>query len=385
MELSRYFNPVNNELLKIRSNFDKEGRLISIPINFGLQPLSIDTYDIVIVGIDNENGKSGVLKLNAPDAIRYFLYQLFNPAKNLKIVDLGNVIVSNNENNNTNELTSILSYLFQQQKTVILLGGNQLHTYSAFKAYEKNNAIINITAIDSKFDLGIHTEGITEHNYLGKIIETNNGTLFNYTNIGYQSYFVSKNEYELIHKLFFDTYRLGQMRENIAELEPVLRDTNFVSFDLSAIRQSDSPAQLQQSPNGLYGEEACQISRYCGLSDNLNCFALFGLSPELDINNQSAHLAAQIIWYFIEGFNNRKNEIPTLKSENFQKFIVKFNKYFDILTFFKSTLTNRWWLQIPYQTHQKDKMIISCSYTDYLNATNNDIPDRLWKIIQKII
>jgi hypothetical protein len=43
--------------------------------------------------------------------------------------------------------------------------------------------------------------------YLTKIIDEPNN-LFNYCNIGYQTYYNSQEEIDLIEKLFFDAYRL---------------------------------------------------------------------------------------------------------------------------------------------------------------------------------
>ena len=41
-------------------------------------------------------------------------------------------------------------------------------------------------------------------------------------------------------------------------MEPVIRQTNLLSFDVCAIKHSDAPAN-GESPNGLTGEEACTL------------------------------------------------------------------------------------------------------------------------------
>jgi hypothetical protein len=51
------------------------------------------------------------------------------------------------------------------------------------------------------------------------IKEPNN--LFNYSNIGYQTYYNSQEEIDLIEKLYFDAYRLGEVCNNITIAEPV--------------------------------------------------------------------------------------------------------------------------------------------------------------------
>ena len=89
--------------------------------------------------------------------------------------------------------------------------------------------------------------------------------LFNYSNIGNQSFLNSQETLELIHDLYFDSYRLGVVRSDIEEVEPILRNADILSVDLSSVRLSDAPATYEGSPNGFYGEEMCQILRYAGL------------------------------------------------------------------------------------------------------------------------
>jgi formiminoglutamase len=78
----------------------------------------------------------------------------------------------------------------------------------------------------------------------------------------------------MMNKLYFDSYRLGQIRDNIQESEPIIRHADMLSFDFSAIKHSDAPANEVPQPNGFYSEEACQMMRYAGMNDKLN-FAWF--------------------------------------------------------------------------------------------------------------
>ena len=100
------------------------------------------------------------------------------------------------------------------------------------------------------------------------------------------------------------------------EVEPVIRDADMVSFDVSAIRQSEAPGNNNASPNGFYGEEACQIARYAGISDKLTSIGFYEFNPSFDNNHQTAHAVAQMIWYFIDGVVNRKNDFPIGSRKN---------------------------------------------------------------------
>ena len=71
---------------------------------------------------------------------------------------------------------------------------------------------------------------------------------------------------ETFEKLHFDSHRLGIIRSNSSEMEPVLRNTNLFAMDMSAVRYADAPGCANASPNGLNGEDACQLAYYAGLS-----------------------------------------------------------------------------------------------------------------------
>ena len=56
-----------------------------------------------------------------------------------------------------------------------------------------------------------------------------------YNHIAFQSYYVHPRMLETMDKLHFDCYRVGSVKENIDEMEPVIRNSNLFSFDISAI------------------------------------------------------------------------------------------------------------------------------------------------------
>ena len=128
-----------------------------------------------------------------------------------------------------------------------------------------------------------------------------------------------QEEIDLMGKLHFDICRLGEIRADLTEAEPIIRNADMASFDLSSIRNSDAPANNNVTPNGFYGEEVCKLARYAGLSDKLTSVGFYELNPEIDDRGQTAHLLAQIVWYFIDGFYHRKNEIPERDNKEFLK------------------------------------------------------------------
>ncbi len=345
----------------------------------------ISEYDIALIGIPEARNSDNQGCENAPDEIRKKLYRLQIPTKRINIIDLGNLKKGKNIKDTYCGLRDVLAYVLKNNTIPILMGGSQDLTYPNFLAYEILEQKVNIVAVDSRFDLGNSEEEFNSRSYLSKIILEKSSHLFNFSNIGYQTYFINQSEIELMDKLFFDVFRLGKVRENIRETEPIIRDADMLTFDIGAIKQSDAPGNSHPSPNGIYSHEACQIGRYAGMSDRLTSFGLFEVNPQKDNDAQTSHLAAQIIWHFIEGFYSRKKDYPYTNVENYRKFIVELNSENQHIVFYKSPKSQRWWMEVPYPTKKyKKNLLISCSYGDYQKASKQEIPDRWWKFYQKI-
>jgi hypothetical protein len=172
----------------------------------------------------------------------------------------------------------------------------------------------------------------------------------------------------------YRNYGLGQIRNNILNIEPVFRDADFTAVSINAIKHSDAPAQERPMPNGFYGEEISQFARFIGMADNTKVFGLFDLFTENDISNKTGHLAAQLSWFVMEGFYNRVVENPA-GDKNMKKFIVNQDNPAYELIFYKSECTDRWWMEIPSQNYESSR-IYSCSYEDYLRACDQDLPKR---------
>ena len=185
--------------------------------------------------------------------------------------------------------------------------------------------------------------------------------------------------------MFFDTIRLGDLKANLHEIEPVMRNSDFLNFDISSIQYQFASANIYSSPNGLTGEEACKIMRYAGLSDKITSIGLFEYNQNLDKNGQTAFLMAEMIWYFLDGYNFRKNELnPNIN--NCTKFTVAFEDGKNEIIFYRSNTSGRWWMGVPINidsNQTKKKYFVACSYADYEKANNGDIPQRWLKTINK--
>jgi hypothetical protein len=265
----------------------------------------------------------------------------------------------------------------------IVIGGSQDLTYAVYRAYDSLEQMVNLVSVDSKFDFGSQESSLNSKSYLSKIVVDEPNNLFNFCNIGYQTYFNSQEEIDLVEKLFFDAYRLGEISNNISLAEPVFRDADLVSIDLNVVKSSDSGNFAIFTPNGFNGKEICALARYAGISDKVTTFGVFNHNN----TRQESALIAQIIWYFIEGVNYRSNEYPFGTKDNYLKYIVPLEE--EELIFYKSNKTERWWIEIPFVLDGNNKLkknsLLPCSYDEYLSACNQELPERWWKAQRKNI
>jgi arginase family enzyme len=391
MDISIYFETIQ---LKGYHYADKTRRkLIGDVIKAYLEPHdfpSLEEVDLAIIGVGEDrnallNNGCGL----APDSIRREFYKLFQGNFKLKLVDLGNVIRGHTIEDTYFALTAILVELMERNILPIVLGGSQDLTFSTYKAYEKRGRIINIAAVDPQFDLGHSGEKLDSRSYMSHIILQQPNYLFNYTNIGFQTYFVDQQAISLMKNLYFDTYRLGMVRANMEEVEPMVRNADMLSVDIGAVRASDAPGNGNASPNGFYGEEICQIMRYAGLSDKLTSIGLYEINPRLDRQALTAQLAGQMIWYFIDGFYSRKGDFSPDKKKDLVKYTVTMKDFKDEVIFYRSNKSERWWMEVPIRSKHRERYerhhLVPCSYEDYQTACQNALPDRWWQTYQKLM
>ena len=391
MEISMFLEPVSVKCFAETTRPGKNtlGETIDIYRNEDNFP-DLENVQLALLGIKEERG--AVDNRGCGDGIDYIrksLYQLFNHWEDLKIVDLGDVRTGNEISDTYYAVNQVLTELMKNHIVPIIIGASQDMTYPMYQVYEPTGRLVNIAAIDPLFDIGNDNEQLNSHSYLSHIILHQPNFLFNFTNIGYQSYYVDNESIELMKQLLFDTYRLGSMKQNIELTEPLIRNANILSIDMSAIRAADAPGVKNASPNGFNGEEACRMTRYAGLSFKLSSIGFFEYNPHYDINSRTANLIAEMIWYFIEGFSNRQDDIPTLESTDFTRYNVQIGEGQENLIFLCHKISGKWWMDMSFMKADDMRFerhhFIPCSKEDYDQAMRNELPDKWWQFYQKLM
>lgn len=344
---------------------------------------------LVLIGVCEGRGSgNNIDTAKAPDTARRELFTLKIGGYENTIFDFGNIHQGDALSDSHFALKSVLAPLLKKNNTILILGGSQDLTYAAYQAYQTMEQTVNIVSADARIDIGEIDEDVSSANYLGKIIMHQPNFLFNYCNIGYQSYYVDQRTNDLMNRLFFDTHRLGELKEQPDSIEALVRNADLISFDISSIRFSDCPASADVGPNGFNGEEACRISRYAGLSDKVSLFGVFEFNPSLDNRQQSAKLIGQMLWYFLQGYFNRIGDFPVVDKALYHQYNVFIENSDHNIIFYKSNKSDRWWMEIPFPTKSDGKYerhyLVPCTYNDYLITCQGEIPDRWWKTYQKL-
>lgn len=335
---------------------------------------SAEEVEVVLIGVGEQRGDGFPGKGTSPDTVRKQLYPMYHWHQDIKVADWGNIRSGASLKDTYAALRTVLADLLQMNKTVLILGGSHDLTTGQYEAYVSRKQIIEASVIDALIDLH-EEETFPARHFLMDMLTAQPNYVRHYNHIGFQSYFTHPGMLETLDKLRFDCYRLGMARENLDDMEPVIRQSDMLSFDMAAMRHADAPAN-RLSPNGFAGDEACTLMRYAGMSHKLSSAGIYGYKAALDRDDLTAVQIAQMIWYFLDGFAVRNHEADLGEKNEFLEFHVSFT---DVETsFLKSKRTGRWWMQLP------DDEYIPCAYKDYVTASNNEIPERWLRAQERI-
>ena len=389
MDITPYFDPVDfNAIGFTKESYDASLLISNVCFFHPDGQLDLNGVEFVVIGVpESRNAFNNSSCSLAPDEIRSQFYRLYRWEKEVKIVDMGNLILGKTVEDTYQVMSDIIAYLIENKIIPIVLGGSNDLAYANYRAYEKLEQVVNIVAVDSRFDLGSEEAEIRSDRYLNRIILQQPNYLLNYSNIGYQTYMNSPESIELMNQLFFETYRVGTMRKDMEEIEPIVRNAEMMSIDISAVRRADAPGNPNASANGFYGEEICQVARFAGVSDKLSSFGIYEYDPTLDTSFQTAQLIGHILWYFVEGYIHRQGDTSFKDKNMYNRYSVAVSESVDEMEFYCSKKTGRWWVIVPVINIKKDieqKYFLPCSRKDYEIACKDKISERWWRAYHKM-
>jgi formiminoglutamase len=344
---------------------------------------------IAIFGVKEERGTANNQGTSAgSDEIRKKLYALKRGAGAYRIVDLGNLNTGHDLDETYVRISEVCRILLENNVLPVILGGTHDLDYGQYCGYETLEKLVSFVNVDAMLDLEDKAQSSPSQQHIHKLLLHEPNYLFSYTHLAYQSYLIDQSSVSILERLYFEAFRIGQIRTNIQEIEPAIRTADLLSFDVTAIRSSDAPGNANAQPFGLTGEEACQICWYAGLNEKLSSIGFYEYNPSFDDGHKkTASVVATMVWYFIEGYYHRKND-QNFRGNDFLKYSVSMPVEPEVITFYKSKVSEKWWMEVPYP-HANEKYarnsIVPCSYNDYQNAVKGEVPERYISTIAKLI
>lgn len=372
-----FLQPVSDELISYVASLSSQTLGSKAVLNSATDFPNLEKIDVAIITVNEYRGDLKDNDFNEDFVnFRKCFYALFPGNWSVGIADLGTIQAGSSIEDTYFLVRRVSEYLLRKKITPIIIGGSQDLTYAMYRAYDNLDQMVNLTCVDSQFDFAKENNSPNQ-SFLSKIIVEEPNNLFNFCNVGFQTYYNSQEEIDLIEKMYFEAYRLGEVSSNLALAEPVFRDTDLVSVDMKSIASSYSGDITDFKPNGFSGKEICALTRYAGISDKVSSFGVFNFKP----TEKEVVLVSQMVWYFIEGVAFRSNEYPFGAKDNYLKYIVPIED--EQLIFYKSDKTGRWWIEIPFISNVNNKLkrntLLPCTHDDYLASCEQEIPERWWK------
>jgi formiminoglutamase len=315
---------------------------------------------VALIGIDSAEA----------DAVRQHLWRTTGIFPEGAMADLGNLRKAD-----AAQLIPVVFELLSSKVLPILIGRLDDWAKAQFLSYQDAKNLVNLAIVDERPRFSALRTDTSGYNPL---LHPRHNLLFHLSILGLQAHQTPPETVGLLEGLHFEHLRLGRSRAALEEAEPLLRDADLLALHLGALKSADAAAVEAPSPSGYQLEEACQLARYAGMSDKLTSFGIYGYRAELDTNQQTAQTISQLVWYFLEGFFNRKGDYPVTKT-GLTEYVVDLPRYNYQLVFWKSLKSGRWWLQAPAEVKRKQQRhrLIPCSFQDYQMACREELPDRL--------
>ena len=236
-----FLKPVSEELQDFAKSCNSFALGTSIKFRKNVLETAENTNDkIAIIGVTESRSKQKDLIEDVDfSLIRTQLYELQMGNWSIDLYDFGDVNYYDDKHETEKVFREVTNGLIRDGYNVVILGGNPSLGYQQYRAYDELVDKINYLTIDHKLRLGKDEAQTTETNYLTKIISNEPFNLLDYTNIGFQTYFVAQEKLDLLDQLNFEAVRLGVISENLKEIEPYSRDIHAASLNLSSLQGSD--------------------------------------------------------------------------------------------------------------------------------------------------
>jgi formiminoglutamase len=308
------------------------------------------------------------------DAIRKSFYQLSNQFSDIEIADLGNLKIKANDKNALAGYRELFHAMIELGVQPVCVGMDHLILIAYLEMLSENTAP----------DVCLVTQKLSQPDKLLLYLENENKQkLFHLSLLGHQSHYNTESDYQFFDDIFTDSLRLGSLQSNLQKAEPLMRESDLIAFDLNALRYSDFKAANHSGPNGLYNEEACKLMRFAGMANKKMPLIIYGMNSK-KVSVQDCDLTAQMLWYFLDGAQNRYADSPNESNEEFKLIRCPVEGMpISEIKFLQSLKSERIWMEIPLELINKprDSKWIGCSETELEIASLGEVPEKWFRAI----
>lgn len=303
------------------------------------------------------------------------------------IADLGDMMPEEGEQKGKNfgkflkKVETVVNELRKQDIVSLIISPRQYFTIAQIPTEPEYPGKFRLAGIDPELDFTLNKKySLNSDNYLTTALSN---SFASFTGLGMQNFRIKPDVRQHFESWFGQLTGLGEIRENIRETEPWIRWADAITADISSVRYSDAPASQNGGSGGLFSEEFCQLMRFAGMNEKCSSLGIYEWKSSGEGTNLTSALIAQSIWHFVEGVFYRTEENPRFNAKDFYQFVLNFEKESARLKFYKSRKTGRWWMEDISGTSEtnSDKEIFPCSYKDYQQACNDELPDRYWRML----
>lgn len=321
------------------------------------------------------------------DLVRRSLYELTANEGFPTLADLGNMIPGQSTEDTQAALASVTSELLEQGHFPVWIGGHLDFLRGIFQGFNGRGSI-DVSVVSARTHFQTDQDASSYHTVLRQMVEKDSSHLFNLSCLAYQNHWLEPAEGALLEQMRFEQLRLGTLRQYPERAEPLLRSSHLSAFSLSAVRWSDADGNPMGGPNGLWAHELCQLCYYAGANDLLRAAFFCDYRATTGEKGTGAAVLAQALWYLLDGYSQRCDDIPKINSRNFTRYTMALQGNHE-LVFVKSQKSGRWWLEVtlpePRGSKRERTLLVPCTYDDYLQASADELPDRWWRIHQKYL
>ena len=294
-DISFYFSPID-----IQGENYHEDQIGGFVKTYKDEFPEIISGSIALIYVPEYRGSSPYETPTVSSAFRNSLYQLYKGKNwNKDFYDLGDIQPGKELKDTYFALSNVVAELIKANVLPVVIGGSQDLIMGLYEGYAKLEQLVNICSVDSSLDIGDAETEVDSRSYLTPLMLKRPCYLFNHANIGLQIPYARSKDLKLFEKLYFDICRLGEFNADFRKAEPHLRNADIINIDYKSIKASEVFSH-RSNPNGFYAEQICQIARYAGISDKVNCIGIFNY---IDVNMISDKLMSDIICRVKEIYN----------------------------------------------------------------------------------